>query len=339
MPGPDSSSLSEGTAGGASAPSAQADILAAQLADLLGRPEFVEAIVDVLRSSPAFASLFAEKLGWAMRVPGFAEMVAGAIARSQAAAVAIAGPDATPPFAPLFADDLSVQPPATYTPASAARMWSGVFDTALQFLFANRMQGDIYEFGTLHGYTARHLAVALAARGVAGGPVLRLFDTFSGFPELKSAIDRTSYTYADMHWVRGGCAAQGGAPDRIARMLRTFLPAERFAINVGTFEDTLTRSAAPNPALLVHMDCDLYESAKLVLDRLVALDALQDGTVIVWDDFNCGRASPEFGERRALHETFADHPRFTCEPWFAYGWHGQVSLVHERGVARRRGTG
>ena len=336
MPGPDSSSPSEGPATHAPA---QSEVLAAQLADLVGRPEFVEAIVSALRGSPAFAGLFAEKLAWAARVPGFAEMTATAISQSPTAAAAIAGPGAAPPFVALFAGDLSIQPPATYTPASAARTWSGVFDTTLQFLFANRMQGDIYEFGTLHGYTARHLAVALAARGAAAGPVLRLFDTFSGFPELKSAVDRTSYTHADMHWVSGGCAAQSGAPERIARMLRTFLPAERFAINIGTFEETLTRSAAPKPALLVHMDCDLYESAKLVLDRLIALDVLQDGTIIVWDDFNCGRASPEFGERRALHETFADHPRFTCEPWFTYGWHGQVSLIHERGVARRRGVG
>lgn len=325
---------------GAAASAAQAlasldTLVLERLTQILREPSFSSAVLAALRGSPAFAALFAEKLTTALEIPEFRRMLASAVAGSPPFLSALNSDYAVAPFAPLFSGDASCIPPARYTPQRAARQWGHVFNTALDFVYHNKLEGDVYEFGSLHGYTARHLALALAARGKSG-PKLHLFDTFTGFPALTSTIDRTSYAYTDSNWTQGGCAAKDGTPERIARMLRGILPEARFAINVGTFAETLNRLAAPNPAALVHMDCDLYESAKLVLDRLVEYDLLQDGTVIVWDDFNCARANPEYGERRAMHETFDRNPRFICEPWFAYGWHGQVSIVHERGIAEKR---
>lgn len=301
--------------------------LAEQIKALMRQPEFAGALAEALRTSPAFSGVFAEKLGMALQIPEFIGALANALPSGGGTRVTT--------FGPLFEHDWSCAPPATYTPPRAADTWGRMFGTVLDFVFASRLDGDIYEFGTLNGYTARHLAIGLADKSRKMAARLHLFDTFTGFPELTSSVDKTSYETAS-GWIKGGCHAVPGAAQRVERMLGMFLPRERFTINVGTFADTLTQEAASRKAALVHIDCDLYESTKLVFDRLLDFNAIQDGTVLVFDDFNCARANPEFGERRAMHETFDAHPRFSCEPWFPYGWHGQVCIVHERGVAGRR---
>ena len=53
-------------------------------------------------------------------------------------------------------------------------------------------------------------------------------------------------------------------------------------------------------AAIVHLDCDLYISTKQVLDGLDRHGVMQDGTVLMFDDWNCHRANPAFGQRGAL---------------------------------------
>jgi hypothetical protein len=311
-------------------------VCSGQLQRLMQSPGFIDGLIAALHRSPLFAQVFADKMGRAFQVPQFANAIAGALMNAPALKDVLDTGYPIAPFKPLFAGDESDEPPGTYNPSRAARQWAHIAHTTLDFVYANRVAGDLYEFGTLNGYTARHFAIALGNRPSQSAITLRLFDTFTGFPEIDSNVDRSSYTYHDNDWQKGGCSTKEGTSERVARMLGTLLPANRFAINVGGFADTLTRDAAPNPAAIIHMDCDLYESTRVVLERLSEFGLLQDGTIIIWDDFNCARANPEFGERRAMHEFFDESPRFSCEHWFAYGWHGQVSFVHERGVAGRR---
>lgn len=307
------------------------------LVDLMRRPEFGTLLVQALRETPEFSSVFAERLGTALRVPAFADALAQTVANASAFLPALAPGQGTAPFQPLFPNDFSATPPATYSPLRAVDTWSRMFNTVFDFIYASRLDGDIYEFGTYNGYTARHLALAMTSNDRSAAARLHLFDTFTGFPELTSTIDRKSYE-VKAGWDAGGCAAAPGAAQRVQQMLAMLLPLDRFTINVGGFADTLTPVTAHRPAALIHVDCDLYESTKIVLDRMLEFETIQDGTVLVFDDFNCARANPEFGERRAMHETFDSHPRFSCEPWFPYSWHGQVCIVHERNVSRKRGA-
>jgi O-methyltransferase len=334
--------------------------LVEQLIDLMRRPEFGALLAEALRAAPEFSALFAEKLGTALRVPEVASALAQTVVNAPAFLPSLRVPEVAdalaqtvvnapaffpslapgqgqPPFAPLFPQDYSALPPATYTRMRAVETWGRMFKTVFDFISACRMAGDVYEFGTCNGYTARHLATAMVASGLAATSRLHLFDTFTGFPELTSAIDKASYEIK-AGWDAGGNAAVPGAAERVGRMLGMLLPQDGFTINVGTFADTLTPATAHRPAALIHVDCDLYESTKVVLDRMLDFGMIQDGTVLVFDDFNCARANSEFGERRAMHEAFDANPRFSCEAWFPYGWHGQVCIVHERKVSRKRGA-
>ena len=86
-------------------------------------------------------------------------------------------------------------------------------------------------------------------------------------------------------------------------------------------------------AALVHMDCDLYQSTVEVLDFLERSDALQDGCVVMFDDWNCNKASPWFGERRAFREFLERQDRYTSSQFFTYGFNGAAFILHDKRVA------
>ncbi|MDE3180562.1 MAG: hypothetical protein KGM47_12995 [Acidobacteriota bacterium] len=72
----------------------------------------------------------------------------------------------------------------------------------------------------------------------------------------------------------------------------------------GWFEETCVESTIKKynmtAAAFVHVDCDLYESAKVVLKFIEPL--LIDGTILIFDDWFCFRGNPGLGEQRAFNE-------------------------------------
>jgi hypothetical protein len=228
--------------------------------------------------------------------------------------------------------DPTLTPPPGYTQARADAVFGEAFRTAFEYLRGAKVVGDILEFGTFRGYTARlmaHLMVELAPLGS-----LYLFDSFEGLPESPSPVDRQSYEIAvNQRWRPGNLAVEPDMDERVRRAVTSILPPDRVHVVKGYFDRTLGPHVPRTKAALVHIDCDLYESARLALDELFAKDAIQDGMLLVFDDFNCNRASPYMGERRALADSFGQQQRFWTSPWFSYGWHAQVFFVHDRQAA------
>ena len=79
-------------------------------------------------------------------------------------------------------------------------------------------------------------------------------------------------------------------------------------------------------AAVVHIDCDVYEAAKAALEFVVPV--LQQGSVLLFDDFHASQASNATGERRALRELLAAHPELEVERWHDYAVEGRSFLVH-----------
>jgi len=96
------------------------------------------------------------------------------------------------------------------------------------------------------------------------------------------------------------------------------------------FQDWLEADAARREAYdrveLAWVDCDLYASTVPVLDYLTP--RLEDGAVIVFDDWNCYKARPDQGERRACAEWLARNPQISLMPFRDYGWAGTSMIVH-----------
>jgi hypothetical protein len=118
--------------------------------------------------------------------------------------------------------------------------------------------GLVCEFGVFEGRTIRHIARQIPDRAVFG------FDSFEGLPE---------------DW--RGPFARGFFSTR-GRLPRT--PANVRLVK-GWFDATLPRFAAAHsgPAALLHVDCDLYSSAKCIFTHLG--DRVVPGTVIVFDEY------------------------------------------------------
>jgi O-methyltransferase len=220
-------------------------------------------------------------------------------------------------------------------PVRGERTYRETFLRALEYVAAAGIVGDYLEFGVLGGFTAR--IVCETMRDMLMLRRVHLFDSFEGLPEYDSPVDANSYdvagrnVWADrMRFPDEFVAALGEPIDRhIHRGLSEVVSADRVCIRRGFFSDTL-REPVETKAALVHIDCDLYQSTVEVLTRLYETDVLQDGCVLLFDDYNCFKASPYFGERRAFREFLAGQDRFEASPWFTYGFNGAAYFLHER---------
>jgi len=204
----------------------------------------------------------------------------------------------------------------------------------IEYICSAQVHGDVAEFGTSSGLTAMTLATAMADfgnryahdDGLAGIASRRLwlFDGFEGFPEAMHPIDKESPHIACGTWGPG--VTKDVQPEQLLAMCGKYLDKNRVEIVPGWYADTLPKVEGLKLAF-VHIDCDFYESTFTVLDRLFAIDALQDGCAIFFDDWYCNRGNPRWGEQRAWADIVAKHkPTFT--DWGAYATMGRKFIVH-----------
>jgi hypothetical protein len=79
---------------------------------------------------------------------------------------------------------------------------------------------------------------------------------------------------------------------------------------------------------LLHVDCDLYSSTMDVLDYCFANNVVSEGAAIFFDDYNCNRASPDHGERKAWSQCI-DKYAIQHSDAGEYGWAGHKFYVHQ----------
>jgi hypothetical protein len=197
---------------------------------------------------------------------------------------------------------------------------SATFIRALEFVNFERVPGDVVECGVYGGLSLAMLGKAATfdpkgmTRRIVG------FDTFEGLPP-------SAETHA--RWQPGDCArtdawhpiAQPGERVTPALTRRLFQECGLVEpiLHEGPFAGTMPAaipSAIPAIAVL-HVDCDLYESARDVLES--AAPALQDGSVLLFDDWFHYRAHPGKGESRAFDEFLGRRPEWDARPWGSYG--------------------
>ena len=83
---------------------------------------------------------------------------------------------------------------------------------------------------------------------------------------------------------------------------------------------------ATYPAIaLVHFDCDLYESTRDAL--ALAAPALQDGAMLMFDDWFHYRGNPRKGQARAFAEFLDQHPQWVSVPYRSYSTFCQAFIL------------
>jgi Methyltransferase domain len=140
--------------------------------------------------------------------------------------------------------------------------------------------GLFLEFGVGSGQSTNQIAVCL--RQIDPSAALFGFDSFRGLPE---------------DW-RKGVEAGEFAQSRLPRV------EENVTLVVGPFQDTLPSFLAAHRehVSFLHVDSDLYSSAKFVLSTLLGEGRLRPGSVVLFDELFNYPGWFRGGEYRALRE-------------------------------------
>ncbi|HZV03783.1 MAG TPA: TylF/MycF/NovP-related O-methyltransferase [Gemmataceae bacterium] len=222
-----------------------------------------------------------------------------------------------------------------YDAERARRIHEEAYKRALEFVTIGGIPGAVMEFGVLGGWSARIFCEIM--RDIFNLNNIYLFDSFEGLPEYTSSVDRESYevggrnVWSDKMKFPANFLEQFGQPhewhirDRLSEVIRP----ERIIVRKGFYSETL-RQPPREKVSVAHIDCDLYQSTVEVLEGLHRGDCLQDGTVLLFDDWNCNKANPNFGERRAFREFLEGQNEFTATPWLTYGWCGAAYILHAK---------
>jgi predicted O-methyltransferase YrrM len=156
---------------------------------------------------------------------------------------------------------------------ASTRHYAHKRDLLLDALTRAPREGIVVELGVRHGVSTRWLA------GAAPQSVVHGFDAFEGLPE----------------------AWQGKAPGLFATAGELPEVPTHVSLHPGWFADTLPRfvAALREPVRLLHVDSDLYASAKLGLELFGP--HLAPGAVIVFDEY-LGHATWRDDEHLAFQE-------------------------------------
>ena len=203
-----------------------------------------------------------------------------------------------------------------------------MFLRATEYANYERIEGDILEFGVFGGSSLAMLAHAF--RSDPKGMARRLvgFDSFQGLPESTEPHQR---------WQAGDCARMHswhptigvGEPVTANTTLELFerCGLSRPEIEEGAFAETLAATVPGKyaQAAIVHVDCDLYESTRIVLDGVAPI--LQSGSVVLFDDWFHYQGNPTRGEARAFGE-FLENTGWKANHYGSYATFGNAFILY-----------
>jgi hypothetical protein len=194
---------------------------------------------------------------------------------------------------------------------------------SVHYIYGAAVCGDVGEFGTMTGRSAAYLAKALSQYDDLRR--LLLFDSFEGLPEAQSPVDRSSLHVRAGIWSAGTC--RGVTREELLRLCRRYLPDSRIMIYGGWFSETLRVVSDDTRFAMLHIDSDLYQSARDVLEHCFAHRMVSRGAAIHFDDWDCNRADPNCGERRAWSET-VEKFSILYSDCGQYGWGARKFIIH-----------
>jgi len=101
----------------------------------------------------------------------------------------------------------------------------------------------------------------------------------------------------------------------------------------GWFDKSLTKEVVSEHQISVaavsYIDCDLYESCVPVLDFLTPL--VQQGSILMFDDWFCFRAAKDKGVQLATAEWLTRNPHISLIDWKCFGPYGKAFFVDRDG--------
>jgi hypothetical protein len=209
---------------------------------------------------------------------------------------------------------------------------STFFKTAIRFIDYELIEGDIFEFGV---YTGRSLALLSYFHEKSKESIHKLsfdrkivgFDSFEGLPDSdnhprwKKNMFNINHSYHPFSKIGDKVSA-----DTIYSLFKNYsLPTPN--IEIGEYSVTLSKliPVKYKKAALIHIDCDLYMSTKIVLDNISP--TLQEGTLLVFDDWFNFKGNKNKGEQKAFYEFFTNQTKWDFIEYQTYATFGKSFIV------------
>ena len=197
----------------------------------------------------------------------------------------------------------------------------GMLRTAMKYVQQTRLEGDYFEFGVFEG---RAFAIAFNLAQAFGLNQMRFhaFDSFAGLPVI-TGVDAAGFE----HFTAGDFACDVSTFKR--NLTKNGVDMDKISITEGWYDKVLNEQTrnrlAAQKAAVVYLDCDLYESAISALDFIT--DYVQDGTLLMFDDWFCFRGNPERGEQKAFSDWLKRNPDITAVEYQRFDWQGNSFLL------------
>ena len=180
-----------------------------------------------------------------------------------------------------------------------------------------QLEGNYFEFGV---FTGSSFVCALRAHRsfqFLGKLNTKFygFDSFSGFGKVSEHDKHPFYT--------DNTFAVNEA--RVVQNIKRKAGDIPTTIVSGYFEDTLTKGVAGGKSRVVLIDCDLKEPAKLCLEYITG--TLQQGTILIMDDFFSYKGDESKGVAGAFSDHRAKYPNIKWRKIYDYGYGGVAYIV------------
>lgn len=197
-----------------------------------------------------------------------------------------------------------------------------IIENAMGFVAASQVEGDYMEFGVYKGMTfisAFHIAQKTNLKSMN----FYAFDSFQGLPEI-TEVD------SDIHrpFSNGDYSCDANKFKKNISLTKVDL--SKVKIISGWYDEVLNEETKKKflikKASIVWIDCDLYKSTVSVLNFIT--NHIEDGTIIVFDDWFCFRGNPNKGEQKAFTEWLKKNPSIKVTEFHKFGWHGNSFIVH-----------
>jgi len=198
------------------------------------------------------------------------------------------------------------------------------FKKAIRFINYEMVPGSICEFGC---YTGRSLAgltychqkyfedenkhnqKGLISREIYG------FDSFEGLTESENHPRWNRGLFKKNHSFHPTIGyGEDVTPDKVINFFSQYKLQKPILIK-GAFEDLALDNL--KQIALIHMDCDLYSSTIVVLNKVK--EKLVNGSLILFDDWYHFKGRDDKGERRAFREFLINNEEIKCEEFLRYG--------------------
>ena len=147
------------------------------------------------------------------------------------------------------------------------------------------------------------------------------FDSFQGFGEIK-AEDENPRFKDNIFSVN---------EKKVLKNIEKCSKNQKYRIIKGFYKDTIENKTTVDlnieKARVVMIDCDLKESTKLALEFI--RPAIQEGTIILFDDYNFFKGNKDKGEFGAFSAFQKKYPKILFRRIFDYGYSSRAFIAYK----------